>query len=85
MKILIERDNGATRVAKDVAGLDDARAYQAQGFTVHLLTKGDDGEDVPVPLPQDDEPAAAQAGEAEKHAAPPPAAKATKTKKPAAA
>jgi hypothetical protein len=69
MLILIEKD-AATRVPKEVADLNEARGYVAQGFTVHLM--GDDGTVSPLP---GDEPAATEAVEAAPAAKKPKAAK----------
>ena len=45
MLILIERDS-ATKVPKEVKDLDEAQAYAAQGFSVHVV--GDDGTAKPL-------------------------------------
>lgn len=42
MQILIERDGGATRIPKEVADVEEALAFEQQGFTVYAVD--DDGE-----------------------------------------
>jgi hypothetical protein len=37
MQILIERDGGATKVAKEVADMEEAKSYEALGFTVTVV------------------------------------------------
>lgn len=46
MQILIEKD-AATKIPKEVADVDAARSYVAQGFVVHVLN--DDGSLSPLP------------------------------------
>lgn len=46
MHILIEKDS-ATKVPREVSSLDEARAFEAQGFTVCLI--GEDGAASPLP------------------------------------
>lgn len=46
MLIVIERDS-ATRVPKEVADVEAARAFEAQGFAVHIVNE--DGSTSPLP------------------------------------
>lgn len=69
MLIMIEKD-AATKVSKEVAGMDEARGFAAMGFHVQLV--GEDGSLSPL-----DEPAV----EAEAPAAPAKKAAAKKSKR----
>jgi len=53
MLIAILRDGGATRLDREVASLDEAKALQSRGFAVRLV--GDGGE--LLDLPDDTTPA----------------------------
>jgi len=46
MQILIEKD-AATKIPKEVADVDAARSYVAQGFVVHVVNE--DGSTSPLP------------------------------------
>ncbi len=50
--ILIEKDS-ATRIPKQVADLDEARAFAANGFAVHVI--GEDGTASPLDAPAAEE------------------------------
>lgn len=65
MLIMIEKD-AATKVSKEVAGMDEARGFAAMGFHVQLV--GEDGGLSPLD-PVADEPEAALAAPAKKVAA----------------
>ena len=52
MQILIERDGGATKVAKEVADMDEAKAYEAAGFTVTVLDAPEEAPAEPATKPK---------------------------------
>ncbi len=78
MLILIEKDS-ATRVPKEVADIDEARAFEQNGFVVHVMGEG--GELSPLPAADgaetaaeaEQEPATAPEATAEATAEAPPA------------